>query len=507
MFRQILNHVTVTVTDMDVNIDKTHVMVFRRPRARCPADVLTYRGQQLRYVETCTYLGVQLHATQGFNTASHELAVKGWKAMLGLLHLLRLHHISQGDMRLRMFDILVEPVLSYGAHIWGPLMCPKWLTDSYSGRKVCKADDVHFLFLRELYGAHPKTSRDVLLRETHRASLPCRWLSLAASWWAKLADMEPARLAHQVWLSDIDLMLHGCTNCWTYHLLKGLEEIGFVSGNQWRSGAPGVTVDFVRSITITKEEVMQAALRYQAAHWHAVIAASNDPREGVSDGTHVRTHAAWVHELDADIVHSRDNAPKFLHLCLPRGVLRCLGRYRLGGHHLYGRLHGPDAEQRGRSCPLCSGRGLRPEWPATMLTRCGGDGPEDLQHFVWECPAYDHIRDRYASLFAFNVPDSAQQCMQRIFDTSQQRQLAHCVAAMDVYRRHLLGKGNLFGVRPSLQPVGYVAVMPYPACLRRMASPSTTVSVGVLGIAVGALVVATMWVLLCVLAQKVLCWL
>jgi hypothetical protein len=153
---------------------------------------------------------------------------------------------------------------------------------------------------------------------------------LAASWWAKLADMEPARLAHQVWLSDIDVMLHGCTNCWTYHLLKGLEEKGFISGNQWRSGAPGVTVDSVKSITITKEEVMQAALRYQAAHWQAVIAASNDPREAVSDGTHVGTHAAWVHEVDADIVHSRDNAPKFLHLCLPRGVLRCLGRYRLG---------------------------------------------------------------------------------------------------------------------------------------------------------------------------------
>ena len=76
-----------------------------------------------------------------------------------------------------------------------------------------------------------------------------------------------------------------------------------------------------------------------------------------------------------------------------------------------------------------------------------------------------------------------------------------------VYMRYLFGKGNLFGVRPSLQPVGYVAVMPYPACLRRTASPSTTVSVGVLGIAVGALVVATLWVLLCMLVEKVLCWL
>jgi hypothetical protein len=111
---------------------------------------------------------------------------------------------------------------------------------------------------------------------------------------------------------------------------------------------------------------------------------------------------------------------------------------------------------------------------------CGGDRPEDLQHFIWECPAYDHIRDRYASLFAFSVTDSAQQCMQRVFGTTQQRQLAHCVAAMDVYRRYLLGKGNMFGVRTALQPVGYVAVMPYPACLRRRESslPSTVVSAG-----------------------------
>ena len=75
-----------------------------------------------------------------------------------------------------------------------------------------------------------------------------RWLSLAASWWAKLAVMEPDRLAHQVWLSDIDLMLRGCVNCWTFHLLEGLEEIGFVEGDMWRSGTPGVTVDTIKAI-------------------------------------------------------------------------------------------------------------------------------------------------------------------------------------------------------------------------------------------------------------------
>ena len=496
--------------DMEVNLDKTHVVVFRRPRVACPTQALTYREQPLQYVDECTYLGLQLHATKGFNAASSLLAVKGRKALLGLLHLLRLHHVSQGDLRMRLFDILVEPVLSYGAHIWGPLMCSKWMTAGYSSR-ACEADHVHFLFLRELYGAHRTASRDVLLRDTHRASLPCRWLSLAASWWEKLIAMEPNRLARQVWVADIDLMLRGCVECWTFHLLEGLEEIGFVVADQWRSGTPGVTVETIKAICVTKEAVLQAALRYQAAHWQAIIAASTDPRGGVSAGTHLRTHVTWVHELEPNTVHGRANAPRFHHLCLPRGIIRCLGRYRLGGQHLYGRLHGQGTAQR-QACPLCSGGGLRPEWQGTLASRCGGDRPEDLLHFVWECPAYDHIRDRYASVFAFGNAVSSHKCMTAVFGTTHQSQLARCIAAMDVYRRHLLGKGNLFGVRPIEQPEGYVAVMPYPACLRNEAGYRLIPHSGWLqalhsdtvALAAAALAIAVLWVLLSVIAHQIM---
>jgi hypothetical protein len=80
--------------------------------------------------------------------------------------------------------------------------------------------------------------------------------------------------------------------------------------------------------------------------------------------------------------------------------------------------------------------------------------PEDLLHFVWECPAFDHIRDRFAPLFEFSLADSVHLCMQRVFDTPHQSRLARCITAMDAYRRHLLGKGNLYGVRPALQPEG-----------------------------------------------------
>jgi hypothetical protein len=174
--QQLLDCLSLFCTWNDMNLDKTHVVVFRQPGSASPTTPLLHRGQPLQCVESCRYLGVTLHATKGFATASDELALQGRKAMFALFPLLRLHHITQCDMRMRMFDIMVEPVVSYGAHIWGPALCAKLLTNNYT-RPHCAGDDVHFMFLRELYGAHCSASRNVLLRDTHRASLPGRWLS------------------------------------------------------------------------------------------------------------------------------------------------------------------------------------------------------------------------------------------------------------------------------------------------------------------------------------------
>jgi hypothetical protein len=111
-----------TLFEFSVNHSKKIIFFFRRPRAARPTRVLTYRGQPLQYVEQCTYLGLTLHATKGFGLASAGLALKGRKALLGLLPMLRRHHISQGDMRLHMFDITVEQYCPTGRRS-GALLC------------------------------------------------------------------------------------------------------------------------------------------------------------------------------------------------------------------------------------------------------------------------------------------------------------------------------------------------------------------------------------------------
>lgn len=452
-----------TLFDMEVNLDKSHVMVFRGARTAAPTATLFYRGQPLQYVESCRYLGVKLHATKGFMCASDELAAKGRKALFALFPLLRLHHITQCDMRMRLFDIMVEPIVSYGAHIWGPHMCSKYLVDSYS-KPHCSGDGVHFLFLRELYGAHRTASRDVLLRDAHRISMPMRWVSLAASWWEKLSGMASDRLARKTWVADIELMLAGCTECWSYYLLHALDCIGFVTGQQWQPGTPGLTVEVVQALPISKESVQTAVLAFQARLWEDVASTELDPRQGISEHLHLHTHMAWVHRYTEGAVHTRANSPGFQKLCLGRWSIWNLARYRLGGHHLDGRLH---TVPRGTPCRLCSSQvHVRHEWHLRMVDRCGGDRCEDLRHFLVECPAYDHIRDRFLAAFAYSLDATAADWLCSIFAGEHQRQLARCVLEMDVYRRYLLGKSIICGLRPRQQPLQYVNVMQYPACLR-----------------------------------------
>jgi len=82
---------------------------------------------------------------------------------------------------------------------------------------------------------------------------------------------------------------------------------------------------------------------------------------------------------------------------------------------------------------------------------------------------------------------------------------------MDVYRRHVVGKGVLYGVRPNLQPLGYVTTLVYPSCLLRAPTAHLPallrtwlvgLSPEVIGITLGALVAAV----LCVLTYVVTFW-
>ena len=149
--------------------------------------------------------------------------------------------------------------------------------------------------------------------------------------------------------------------------------------------------------------------------------------------------------------------------------LQCLARYRAGGHHVQGRIAGNS--ERGsaqRACRLCSRAHSNVVWRSRMTARCGGGRDEDLMHFMLECPAYDHIREEYPTLFSNSSwlwrRLSPNDRMLRAFNHTDQATLATCVWHMNLYRAELLGLPRPADAHVRRQPSDYVPSDPALRC-------------------------------------------
>jgi hypothetical protein len=123
--------------------------------------------------ETYVDLGTLHHATKGIKRACDARASSSSEAMHALLFRCRQHHIMQPDFKLRLFDILVEPVLSYGCQIWGPEIFAGKLNNFL----VIPSEKVHLSYLCIMAGVGSGVDMIMLMREFD--SYPVMWHRIA----------------------------------------------------------------------------------------------------------------------------------------------------------------------------------------------------------------------------------------------------------------------------------------------------------------------------------------
>jgi len=114
--------------------------------------------------------------------------------------------------------------------------------------------------------------------------------------------------------------------------------------------------------------------------------------------------------------------------------VQTLCRYRLGWHDLQvqrGRYGGVDRSQ--RVCTVCT----RPDADGRVHA-----GPvEDLQHFLLECPALQHVRDGYHDMFmpaCISAPE-ADAHVRYILNHSKQKRVAELLMELREARDAVLG--------------------------------------------------------------------
>ena len=202
----------------------------------------------LQHVRTYKYLGITVDSTRGFSGALSQRAAAGERALHAMYgRCARAGLWGSLDLRLRLFDTLVAPVLDYGAAAWAPQAAaattvgappPAEALDAQAGPPDAQApappqpqpvgplrpgttpdgaERLHRQFLRTTLGIPASAPAWPMYEECGRAPLAARWLRDAARLWTStMAPGAPPQLAlHRALMAhNAALCLReGCADC------------------------------------------------------------------------------------------------------------------------------------------------------------------------------------------------------------------------------------------------------------------------------------------------------
>jgi hypothetical protein len=441
-------HVFCQLFDMRVNVSpqKTCIVLYGtapQQAARTPT-VWTLGDLEVPVCEsykdlgiTCLSAGTRRRGRQQGELLAgvQTLAQAGRRAMHAVLGMCKRKGLTQPDIRLRVFDMVAAPVLSYACQVWGP-----WLFHGKLDKplEAC-SEKVQLDFVRIMSGAGRQCGRELLLHEYGRCPVMWQWIKLAVRFWNRLS--EPAsenKLAGQALRGDVGLMLSGCKQCWTYKLLSTLTTLGVLSQQQWQpGGGVQVQVHDILALQFVEDGVVS---RLEQRWQERLVRAKDealDPRSEACTSAHV-AYATYARYVRADDLARR---PAYqLATNLSFGQVQCISRYRLGWHDLavqQGRFTRVPRQQ--RVCVVCEALGTHLADGRTPM--------EDLLHFVVECPSLQVIRDKFPVLFhphALRGADPSGHC-RFVMNHKDQAQVAAALLALSKYRawcQHMCREGQ-----------------------------------------------------------------
>jgi hypothetical protein len=393
------------VFGMKVNVKKTEIMVFRTKGMVVPLATWNYNGNTIRVVESTVYLGYPLHAMGVHRPWEGQLKVAGLKASHALRGRIIKHDIYSPELRLRLFDTVVKPVVCYGCQIWGA----DWaLHNSPKSALDNPLQRIHLNFLRFVSGAATHVPNEVMLQEFKAAPMVCHWLRLVLRFWNELVK-NTHWLMHSIFKTNVAMAVAGLKSCWAAKLICTLRKLDEL---------PGVySADTICKLQFDVDRVVD---KMQCHIFQALVNTHANPRTCPNVGVKHCAYTRWFAQDNTTLFH-----PLIKCINIPTGKHKELMRFRLGCAEIAvneGRFDkGPNKRPRAdRVCPCCT----------------SGQAEDEL-HVVFECSAYSHIRGypRFAALLA-SIPDGN---MRELFsDPNRQDILADFIRALSLARKRRL---------------------------------------------------------------------
>lgn len=262
-----------------------------------------------------------------------------------------------------------------------------------------------FEFLRSLGGRLRKSvPKLLLLREFGAQPLAYHWFKSAVRFWNKVAERsssDPSDWLVLAMRENIEQSVSGVVPdhlkpvLWAHQFKKMLH---LVAGPAFVLPGGFSTMSFDVGLPLPHVDVEQAAQAFHNYVFRPVLNVSDNPRLASSTEVMYCTYENWFasssfHDLHAEA--AADWCSAFHSVGgLNKSHLYSLLRFRLGAHDLRvatGRWEGRNGLPR----------------PRRRCERCCQECVEDEYHLVFECDAYETLRDKWPSLF--NCPSAANQ--------------------------------------------------------------------------------------------------
>ena len=170
---------------LTVNLAKTKAVVFNQ---RTYKDSLVFAGRTVEQVDRYKYLGLVMHQNGSFTCAIESLKSAAQRALFALQARCAELGIMDVQLRCRLNDAVVKPVLSYGCEVWMPLV---------SESSLKELERVHLSFLRGLLDVPRMASAKHMYAETGRLPHRIFWWQQSIKYLHHLTSLNPTKLIHR----------------------------------------------------------------------------------------------------------------------------------------------------------------------------------------------------------------------------------------------------------------------------------------------------------------------
>lgn len=319
-----------------INGSKTKVMVFRKGGFLGKNEKWFLGNDILDIVNEYNYLGYVFTTKMSITKGVNFLALKGKRACVDCVrHLNRLNDISCKCF-FKIFDTQVKPVLLYGAEMWG-------------AHRLLNIERVHSFACKRYLNVPLKIPNKFVYGELARYPLYVDSVSKCIGYWLKLLTMDRERLPKQAYQMLLNMDEKG-NNCWATCVKNLLFSLGF--GYAWINQGVGCEKVF---LSLLKQRLIDVYIQ----EWNGSIT----------------TKDMYENYRMFKLTFVREDYFDYMDIKCFRD---CLVKLRLGILPINGSAF---------NCKIGSSENNRCNFCRNVI--------ESESHFVFKCPLYADIRQRY----------------------------------------------------------------------------------------------------------------